>query len=100
MRVDYKVAGYNLAGEPRQASKSPPVARPEPVLWYAAAIVLAGLLAYSNSFSGPFLFDDFGSIVRNASIRDLTNLRALFTTAGRDMIELAFAAGSQICRTR
>ena len=59
----------------------PPVARPEPVVGYAAALVLAGLLAYANSFAGPFLFDDFGSIVRNSSIRDLTNLRALFTTA-------------------
>ena len=56
------------------------MARPEPFRWYVAAIVIAGLLAYSNSFSGPFIFDDFGSIVRNTSIRDLTNLRALFTT--------------------
>lgn len=65
--------------------------------WYAAAIVLAGLLAYANSFAGPFLFDDFGSIVRNTSIRDLTNLPALFTTAdatavsGRWLANLSYA---------
>lgn len=59
--------------------------------------MLAGLLAYANSFSGPFLFDDFGSIVRNTSIRDLTNFRALFTTAdatavsGRWLANLSYA---------
>ena len=73
------------------------MARPEPFRWYVAAIVLAGLLAYANSFSGPFLFDDFGSIVRNTSIRDLTNLPALFTTAdatavsGRWLANLSYA---------
>jgi tetratricopeptide (TPR) repeat protein len=75
----------------------PPIARPEPVVWYAAALVVAGLLVYANSFGGPFLFDDFGSIVRNTSIRDLTNLRALFTTAdatavsGRWLANLSYA---------
>ena len=73
------------------------MARSEPSRWYTAAIVLAGLLAYANSFSGPFLFDDFGSIVRNTSIRDLTNLPALFTTAdatavsGRWLANLSYA---------
>ena len=75
----------------------PPVARPDPVVWYAAALVIAGVLAYANSFSGPFLFDDFGSIVRNTSIRDLTNVRALFTTedatpvSGRWLANLSYA---------
>ena len=75
----------------------PPSARPEGAGWYAGAIVLAGLVAYAGSFSLPFLFDDFGSIVRNPSIRDLTNLRALFTTAdatavsGRWLPNLSYA---------
>ncbi len=59
--------------------------------------MLAGLLAYSGSFHGPFLFDDFGSIVRNTSIQHLTNLRAVFSpadataVAGRLIANLTFA---------
>ncbi len=34
-----------------------------------ALVVLAGLLAYSNSFGGVFLFDDLQSIVENPEIR-------------------------------
>jgi tetratricopeptide (TPR) repeat protein len=35
----------------------------------AAALVVAGGLAYSNSLGGPFIFDDVASIPENASIR-------------------------------
>ena len=34
-------------------------------------IVLAGVLVYSNSFEGPFIFDDFQSIPKNQTIRSL-----------------------------
>jgi len=34
-------------------------------------IVLAGALVYSNSFEGPFIFDDFKSIPENPTIRSL-----------------------------
>jgi hypothetical protein len=34
-----------------------------------AMIVLVGLLAYSNSFTVPFQFDDDGYIVHNPTIR-------------------------------
>lgn len=37
----------------------------------AALLVLAGVVTYWNSVSGPFLFDDRRSIVENASIRRL-----------------------------
>ena len=36
---------------------------------FAALIVLSGALAYSNSFRGPFVFDDVDSIPGNPSIR-------------------------------
>ena len=36
-------------------------------------ILLLGVLAYSNSFGVPFVLDDFESITRNESIRDLGN---------------------------
>ena len=34
-------------------------------------VVAAGLLAYHNSFTGPFIFDDVPSIQENATIRHL-----------------------------
>jgi hypothetical protein len=37
----------------------------------AGIIVVAGLLAYHNSFGGPFIFDDTSSIVENSYIRQL-----------------------------
>ena len=37
----------------------------------AALIVLAGLAAYSDSFHGPFVFDDIRSILQNPTIRHL-----------------------------
>ena len=41
--------------------------RPRPRAFYVAAvvIVLAGLAAYHNSFSTPFVFDDEASITEN-----------------------------------
>ncbi len=40
--------------------------------WLAVALLVgAGLLAYANSFRGPFVFDDVPSIVDNPTIRQL-----------------------------
>lgn len=39
-----------------------------------AAILLAALAAYHNSFGGPFIFDDPGSITDNPTIRNLWSL--------------------------
>src|SRR5262245_10849842 len=60
-------------------------------------ILLAGLATYANSFTLPFLFDDFGSIVRNPTIRDLGDLGRVFTpqvdtpVAYRQLVNLSFA---------
>ena len=34
-------------------------------------LIVAGLLAYHNSFTGPFIFDDMPSIPENPTIRHL-----------------------------
>jgi protein O-mannosyl-transferase len=65
--------------------------------WPVALIVLAGIATYGNTFANPFIFDDFGSIVRNPQIRDLANLRAVFSpladtaVANRPLVNLSFA---------
>ena len=63
----------------------------------AALIVLAIVLAYANSFSGPFIIDDHLSIVENRQIRSLRNIGAVLSaerespTAGRPLVNLSFA---------
>jgi tetratricopeptide (TPR) repeat protein len=44
---------------------------PERRLLAGGLIVLAALAAYGNTFSAPFIFDDFPSIVNNPTIRHL-----------------------------
>jgi len=61
-----------------------------------AIIVLAGVLAYANSFSGPFIADDEATVVENTSIRDLRSTGVLFPprevpTAGRPIVNVSFA---------
>jgi tetratricopeptide (TPR) repeat protein len=61
-----------------------------------AIIVLTGLLAYANSFSGPFIADDEATVVENTSIRDLRSTGVLFPqrevpTAGRPIVNVSFA---------
>ncbi len=63
----------------------------------AAAILGAGLLAYANSFSGPFIFDDLSSIPDNPNIRRLRPLWQAMsappqsTAAGRPVVSLSLA---------
>ena len=60
----------------------------------AALIVVAGLLVYSNSLSGPFLFDDQSSIVENVAIRRLgtvTSERLNSPLSGRPLVGMTFA---------
>ena len=65
-------------------------------LW-PALILLAGLLTYANGLTNPFIFDDFGSVVRNESIRDLADLKSVLTpptetsVARRPLVNLSFA---------
>jgi len=59
-------------------------------------VVLAGALAYGNSLSGPFVFDDFGAVVENVRIREWPSVRVLFPareapTAGRPLVNASFA---------
>ena len=62
-------------------------------------VIAAGLLAYHNSFRGAFLFDDYGSILENPSIRHLRPLwRCLspphqggLTVEGRPLVNLSLA---------
>ena len=42
--------------------------------WASLLIALAGAAVYARSFSGPFVFDDVGSILENATIRRWSQL--------------------------
>ena len=64
----------------------------------AGVIVVAGLAAYANSFSGPFVFDDISSIPENPSIFRLQSLSQVFspprngeTVSGRPVLNLSLA---------
>jgi len=62
-----------------------------------AAIAIAGLVAYHNSFSGPFILDDTWNIVANPSIRHLWRLGRVLSPqpipalGGRPLYNLSFA---------
>lgn len=63
----------------------------------ASLLVFAVLIAYSNSLSGPFVFDDFNSIVNNAQIRDwrlpleVLSPRKNSAIAGRPLVSMSLA---------
>ena len=84
------------------AAPPPAPAGPAPAVWWRVAIiVLAGTLAYANSLSGPFIFDDDATVVENTSIRDLRSTAVLFPerevpTAGRPIVNLSFALNHAI----
>jgi tetratricopeptide (TPR) repeat protein len=64
--------------------------------WRAGLILLAGVIAYSNSVSHPFIYDDLVAVVDNTSIRDFDLATALapvqeMPTAGRPLVNLSFA---------
>ncbi len=42
-------------------------------------IAIAGLLAYLNSFTAPFVFDDLNNILDNPTIRSLKNIKQVFS---------------------
>ena len=77
-----------------QAAPSPP--------WYrspayaALVLITAGTLAYLNSFTGPFVFDDEPSILGNASIRRFATAwwppaDGGLTVSGRPVLNLTLA---------
>jgi tetratricopeptide (TPR) repeat protein len=69
------------------------------VLVGAALIILAALLAYRNSFSGPFIYDDVSAITENPTIKKLWPLSDVLspprdsgvTVNGRPVVNLSFA---------
>ena len=80
------------------AAPSHPAASRRAVWAAAGFIALATLLAYSNSFSGPFVFDDTSSIVSNPTIRTLwppwvalSTPRVGVTVGGRPILNLSLA---------
>jgi len=81
--------------KPRDASNSAP-SRATPA-FAALLIVAAVLLAWSNSFTAPFEFDDHGSIVKNTTIRRLLPPAWLHppssgeTVSGRPVLNFTFA---------
>ena len=62
-------------------------------------VVAAGLLAYHNSFSGPFIFDDIASIAENPTIYQLWPISEPLsplpmggaTVEGRPLLNLSLA---------
>jgi protein O-mannosyl-transferase len=63
-------------------------------------VVLIGSVAYSNSFSGPFIFDDDTAIVKNPQIRSLNPFKypspGSTTIDGRPVLMLTFATNYAI----
>jgi tetratricopeptide (TPR) repeat protein len=65
--------------------------------WPAAVIVAAGFLTYLNSLSGPFVFDDYLSVLQNSHIRRWWDLRSVLFPeqdspfAGRPLVNFSFA---------
>jgi tetratricopeptide (TPR) repeat protein len=68
--------------------------------WRTAVIALAGSLAYLNSVSTPFLFDDMASVVDNERIRDISHWGNFWSTlnpgpnspvSARPLVNLSFA---------
>jgi tetratricopeptide (TPR) repeat protein len=84
---------------PKRGRRSPSPASVVPArIWpRCALIVAAGVLAYSTSLAGPFIFDDHSAVVDNAQIRDLGNVAAVLTPpastplAGRPLVNLSLA---------
>ncbi len=93
-----------------QPNRQPKSLRPEGlsshwrVVVGAGMIVAAGLLVYCNSFQGPFIYDDKGSIVENPNIRRLWPIWKVAaaepsdTVAGRPVLSLSLAVNYQISR--
>lgn len=64
--------------------------------WRVLVIVVAGAVAYAGGLSGPFVFDDRGSIVDNHTIEELGRAQVLRApdetpTAGRPLVNVSLA---------
>jgi tetratricopeptide (TPR) repeat protein len=68
-------------------------------------LLLASLVAYFNSFSAPFLFDDQPTILENPTIRQLRPISRVLappagTTSGRPLVNLTLAVNYALSGTR
>ncbi len=54
-------------------------------------LIVAGLLAYHNSFTGPFIFDDMPSIPENPTIRHLWPVWTIVVHTSRPVVRLSLA---------
>ena len=81
-----------MSARARQSTVTAPVAQ---AWWPILLIGVVGLAAYLNALGHPFLFDDAGAIVDNATIRSVwTSLLGgpdQFPTAGRPLLNASFA---------
>lgn len=78
---------------PRTAARAPTATHPRSPGWLApAAIAAAAGIAYHNSFSGPFVFDDLDSIVENPSIRQLWPPFDVLAGTSRPVVAVTLAA--------
>jgi tetratricopeptide (TPR) repeat protein len=84
----------------KEAHHAAPFLSPNPFLapWgtllAGAIVVFAAWMAYHNSFSGPFIFDDLSAITSNPSIKHIGNALsppASSTAGGRPLLNLTFA---------
>ena len=57
----------------------------------AAVIVAVGCVAYHNSFSGPFIFDDLANIPQNSHIRRLWPLSHVLSGTARPVVAFTLA---------
>ena len=62
----------------------------------ATAVILAGAV-YANALRNPFVYDDYHTIVVNASIHDVTNLRAIVLhDVTRPLVNFSYAVDRAI----
>src|SRR5882757_9174971 len=81
---------------PGRREASPFFASRWAILLAGASLVCAGLMAYQNSFSGPFVFDDLPAIADNPTIERLWSPMAWSppvhsTVSGRPVVNFSLA---------
>ncbi|MEO6246592.1 MAG: tetratricopeptide repeat protein [Opitutaceae bacterium] len=89
-----------------RASAAPP--SPRRTIGAASLIATAGLIAYANTFSAPFIFDDPAAIVETPMIGQLWPLEHVLsspsangvTLGGRPLLNLTFALNHAISGTQ
>jgi tetratricopeptide (TPR) repeat protein len=92
-------------GAPLRSPFAPgPRASRTTVILAAAGLVLAAVAVYSNSFGGPFIFDDLDSIPQNPTIRHLSTALSPpgggVTVTSRPVLNLSFALNYAISGDR